>query len=233
MLPVVQQLLVLQERDQRILSLSKDLKNIPVLKERAKGRLADDEAAVAAAQGRVREVELKIKSLELDVQTRRNTITRLKEQQFATRKNEEFRAMGHEIERYGNEISGLEDKELELMEQLEQVKPELATAQQALGVTKKSVEGEISELTERAAAIEARLKELGEERSGLAAQVDDQSLATYNRLIKSKGNAVVVPLVGDSCQGCHMKVVTGTVHSVRVAKEITFCEQCGRILYQG
>src|SRR5687768_8737937 len=118
MLPVVQQLLVLQDRDQRIISLSKDLKNIPVLQERAKGRLADDEAAVAAALARVREVEIKIKNLELDVQTRRTSITRLKEQQFATRKNEEFRAMNHEIERYEKDISGLEDQELELMEQL-------------------------------------------------------------------------------------------------------------------
>lgn len=233
MLPVVRQLLDLQDRDQRILALTRDLKNIPTLTERAKGRLSDDEAAVANAQGRVREVELKIKNLELDIQTRRNTITRLKEQQFATRKNEEFRAMGHEIERYGKEISNLEDQELELMEQLEGVKPELIAAQQHLGVTKKSVDAEIAELGERATAIEARLKDLNGERTGLAGGVDSSALATYNRLIKSKGNAVVVPLAGDSCQGCHMKVVTGTIQSVRESKDLTYCEQCGRILYQG
>ncbi len=233
MLPVIQQFLDLQDRDQRILSLSKDLKNIPVLQERAKGRLAGDEAAVAAAQARVREVELKIKTLELDIQTRRNTITRLKEQQFATRKNEEFRAMAHEIERYEKDISSLEDQELELMEQLEKVKPELTAAQQQLGMTKKSVDAEIAELTERAKAIQERLAELNTERANLAGSVEPDDLATYNRLIRSKGSAVVVPLVGDSCQGCHMKVVTGTVQGVREGKEMVFCEQCGRILYQG
>jgi hypothetical protein len=233
MLPVIQQLLDLQDRDQRIISLSKDLKNIPVLQERAKGRLAGDEAAVAAALARVREVELKIKNLELDVQTRRNSITRLRDQQFATRKNEEFRAMAHEIERYEKDISGLEDQELELMEQLDKVKPDHDAAQQQLGVTKKSVDAEIAELTERAKAIQERLTELNKERADLASSVEPDALGTYNRFIKSKGSAVVVALVGDSCQGCHMKVVTGTVQGVREGKEMVFCEQCGRILYQG
>jgi predicted nucleic acid-binding Zn-ribbon protein len=233
MLPVIQQLLDLQDRDQRIISLSKDLKNIPLLQERAKGRLADDEASVAAALGRVREVELKIKNLELDANTRRNTIGRLKEQQFATRKNEEFRAMGHEIERYEKEISNLEDQELELMDKLEKVKPDLTAAQQALSATKKSVDSEIAELTDRAKAIQDRLAELTKERTDLSANVEPDALAMYNRLLKSKGNSVVVYLDKETCQGCHMKVVLATIQGVREQKEITNCEQCGRVLYQG
>ncbi len=123
MLPVVQQLLVLQERDQRIRALTKDLKDLPLLQQRAKSRLEDDEAAVASALAAVREIELKIKSLDLDAQTRRTSIGRIKEQQFQTRKNEEFQALSHEITRYENEVRALEDSELELMEQLEAVKP--------------------------------------------------------------------------------------------------------------
>ena len=40
---------------------------------------------------------------------------RLKTQQYQTRKNDEFQAIGHEIERYENEIRKIEDEELELM----------------------------------------------------------------------------------------------------------------------
>lgn len=231
MLPVVQQLLVLQDRDQRIRNLSKDLKDIPNLQKRAQLRLADDEAAVAEALGKVREVELKIKNLELDIQTRKNTIVRLKDQQFATRKNEEFRAMGNEIERYGKEVFNLEDQELELMEQLETVKPGLTTAQQTLNATKTSVQEEIHELGERAKAIEVRLGELRTERLNLAGPVEPAALATYDRLIKSKGDAAVVLVEGGACKGCHVKVISGTLNSLRADTEITHCEQCGRILY--
>lgn len=231
MLPVLTQLLQLQERDQRIRSLTKDLKDNPKLQERAKSRLADDEAAVAAALAKVREVELSIKNLDLDAQTRRNTIARLKDQQFATRKNEEFQAMGHEIQRYEKEVSGLEDQELELMEKLEGVKPGLAAAQQQLAATKKLVDEELQELAERAKAIEVRLAELSAERAQLAAPIEPSALALYDRLMKNKGDAVALMEAG-ICKGCHVKVVLGTLQSLKAGDGITQCEQCGRILYQ-
>jgi predicted nucleic acid-binding Zn-ribbon protein len=231
MLPVVAQLLQLQERDQRIRSLTKDLKDNPKLQERAKGRLADDEAGVAAALGRMREVEIKIKTLELDVQTRQNTIARLKDQQFATRKNEEFQAMGHEIQRYEKEVTGLEDQELELMEQLEGVKPGYASAQQQLAATKKLVDDELKELAERAKAIEARLEDLKTERANIAAPIEPEILSLYDRLTKNKGDAVALMEYG-ICKGCHVKVVSGTLQSLKADENITQCEQCGRILYQ-
>jgi predicted nucleic acid-binding Zn-ribbon protein len=231
MLAVVSQLLQLQERDQRIRALTKDLKDNPKLQEHAKSRLADDEAAVAGALARVREVEIKIKNVELDVQTRRNTIARLKDQQFATRKNEEFQAMGHEIQRYEKEVVTLEDQELELMEALESVKPALATAQQQLASTKKHVDEELKELAERAKAIEARITELKTERAGLAEPIEPSALSLYDRLMKNKGDAVALMEAG-ICKGCHVKVVSGTLQSLKADENITQCEQCGRILYK-
>ena len=231
MLPVITQLLQLQERDQRIRSLTKDLKHNPKLQERAKERLADDEAAVASALAKVREVEISIKNLDLDAQTRRNSITRLKDQQFATRKNEEFQAMSHEILRYEKEVSALEDQELELMEKLEGVKPDLVAAQQQLAATRKVVDEELKELAERAVAIEARVAELKTERAGMAESIEPTSLALYDRLMKNKGDAVALMEAG-ICQGCHVKVVLGTLQSLSADENITQCEQCGRILYQ-
>src|ERR1700759_5643025 len=128
-LPVVRQLLALQECDQKIRSFEKDLKDMPRLQQHARERLSDDEAALAKGRGAVQDIEVKIKGIELDVGTRRTTIARLKDQQFATRKNEEFQALGHEVTRYENEVTKLEDQELELMEQLEGARPPVAAAQ--------------------------------------------------------------------------------------------------------
>ena len=66
------------------------------------------------------------KKLELDVGTRTESIARLKTQQYQTRKNDEFQALGHEIERYENEIRKIEDEELELMVQADKIKVDLA-----------------------------------------------------------------------------------------------------------
>ena len=230
-LPIVQSLLVIQERDQRIRALNKDLRDLPVRQKGAEGKLAGDDAAVAATKKHGQEIEVKIKSFELDIQTRRTSISRLKDQQFATRKNEEFAALAHEVTRYEKEVSSLEDKQLELMEQAEAVKPELTAAQAKLGETKKSVEVDLAQIAERGKNIEAKLAELKAERAQLAEPVDAETLTLYERILKSKGDAAIVMLESGICRGCHMKLTQATLIKIKANEEITQCEQCGRVLY--
>lgn len=139
--------------------------------------------------------------------------------------------MGHEITRYEKDISALEDQELELMEQLEGVKPAYAAAQQQLAATRKVVDEELQELAERAKAIEARLVELKAERASLAAPIEPETLGLYDRLLKNKGDAVALMEAG-ICKGCNVKIVLGTLQALKAGDGITQCEQCGRILYQ-
>jgi uncharacterized protein len=231
MLPAITQLLQLQDRDQRIRALQKDLKDVPKHQERAKAQLADDQGAVDAALQRSRETEVKIKSVELDIQTRQNTIKRLQDQQFETRKNEEFQALGHEVTRYQNEVRGLEDKELEHMEELDAAKKMLSAAQAKLGETQKVVNEELRQLDERAAGLKKRLDDLLAERATLAAPIEADALDLYDRLLKKKGDSAVAQLENGICGGCHMKLVQSTVQEARRAEKITQCESCGRILY--
>ena len=56
MLQDITKLIQLQERDQRIRALQKDLKDIPTMQTRAKMQLAGDQAAVDAANLAMKEV---------------------------------------------------------------------------------------------------------------------------------------------------------------------------------
>jgi uncharacterized protein len=231
MLPIIASLLQVQERDQRLLALQRDLKTVPALKERAKGQLADDQAATDAALAKVREVEIKMKNLDLDIQTRQNTIQRLKDQQFQTRKNEEFQAMGHEILRYQADINGLEDKQIEHMEQLEEVKAVHTAAQAKLAITQGHVDEEIAALTERGKNLEIRITEIKTDRAGLAEKVEAGALNLYDRLFKSKAGTALVAADGGICRGCNMKLITATLTVLKADDSVVHCEQCGRILY--
>ena len=95
MLPEITQLLQLQERDLRLRGLQKDVKDVPMLQQHAKLQLSGDQAGVDAALQKTREIEVKIKSVELDIQTRQTSIKRLQDQQFETRKNDEFQVHWH------------------------------------------------------------------------------------------------------------------------------------------
>ncbi|HUF61728.1 MAG TPA: C4-type zinc ribbon domain-containing protein [Verrucomicrobiales bacterium] len=233
MLPAVEQLLVLQDRDIRIRRLRQDLQRLPREEELGRSRLAAEQARSEAARDRLRENEVAMKALELDIETRRQTILRLKNQQFETRKNEEYRALAHEIERYEKDVSQLEDRVLEFMEKGESLQAEVSQARESLTTVQKQVELELAALQERRGTEQTRLLEVEEERARLAAGVEESALRLYERILKSKGDSAVVELDPDSsnCGGCHMKVTTSTLHRARAAKELTHCEQCGRILY--
>ncbi|MEZ5304550.1 MAG: C4-type zinc ribbon domain-containing protein [Verrucomicrobiales bacterium] len=146
-------------------------------------------------------------------------------------KNEEFAALGVEIERYQEEVRKLEDREILLMEKGETLGARLAKAQAKLDSTAALVNEELAQIAEKKSNCESRIAELDAERAKLVDGVDDSTLGVYDRLMKSKGDAAVVLLEHGVCGGCHMKVITTTLHKVKAEKEIAQCEQCGRMLY--
>ena len=114
--PDIVGLLTLQERDIRLQELRKELERIPKEQDLARERLSTHQQAVDDAKATLQENGIAIKGVELDVGTRQESIARLKKQQFETRKNEEYQALGVKVSHYSDEIDGLETRELELME---------------------------------------------------------------------------------------------------------------------
>lgn len=233
MLPSIEALLVLQDRDRRLRALAEDLAKIPKDEARAKDRLAGDTEAVRKAKEAVMANEVEIKKVEMDTGTRRTTILRLKTQQFETRKNDEFQALGHEITRYEKDIDGLETKELELMEKADTLRGTLAQAEAALAHTKKLVDEDLASLADRKKRLDAETLEVEAERAGLVAAAPQSMLPLYERLLKTKNGLAVVPVSGGKCTGCHMKLVASTLVKVNSNTEGTQCESCGRLIYSG
>lgn len=231
MLDEVRSLLALQDLDRRIIELNQDLEKLPQEEARARTKLADDEKAVANAKDTVNQHEIVLKNLELDAETRKTTIARLKTQQFETRKNEEFQALAHEITRYEGEVDDLETKELELMEEIDQAKDILKKAQDGLAHTQKLVDEDLASIRERYDSKQAEKTETRSKRDQQAGEVPEASLPLYERLMKSKNGLAVCKLKDDVCDGCHMKCIASTIAAVHSDKEVTRCENCGRILY--
>ena len=227
----VRALLILQDRDRRLLALARDLGKLPDDEARAKAKLAGDKAAVAKAHQALLDCELRVKKIELDAETRRTTIKRLKSQQFETRKNEEFVALGHEITRYEKDLDDFETKELEAMEEVDGFRNSHKVAETALTRTAKLVEDDLAMILQRHQRMEADRKEILLEREALLIKAPDTIVPLYNRLMKTKDGLAIAPLRDGKCEGCHMKLIASTVIRVQSAREITQCEDCGRILY--
>jgi len=229
--PELEQLLVLQDRQQKIKQIQTEVDTLPLQRKSLEAQLAGSIAGVEALKQKARQVEMDRKKLELDVGTRTETISRLKTQQYQTRKNDEFQAIGHEIERYENEIRKIEDEELELMVEADKLKADLGVEEKKSATVRESVARQTGDLESKSKTLQSHLEELTKERAEIAGKIDEDLLGRFERLFKSKGDAVVVALEHEVCTGCHMKVTTQTAHRAKAGKEIVSCENCGRILY--
>jgi uncharacterized protein len=233
MLKEIEQLLVLQDRDQNIRAIRAELTTVPLEEKRIDQLQSTSKEALEHARHKLREVEVEKKRLEIDAQSRRDSIAKYKAQQFQTRKNEEFQALGHEIQRLEKEIEQIEDNEIEAMEQIEKIQAEVVSSDRGFKDASALAERQSSGLQQKHMALEQRLRETEAERKQIADGIDPDLLFRYTRLFASKGGNAVVPVEHEVCMGCHMKNTSTLVHRVKLNLEILQCEQCGRILYSG
>jgi hypothetical protein len=231
MLDEIRDLLVLQDRDRRLSAIAKELEKLPQEETRARGKLAGDQTTVEKAHDALQTNELAKKKIELDAETRRTTIKRLKLQQFETRKNEEYQALGHEVIRYEKEVDDYETRELECMEMSDELRRTLNAAEAALAKTKQLVAEDLASIAERKKNLLAEQVEVRAERVRLAEATYPSVIPLYERLLKSKDGVAISPLHEGRCGGCHMKLISATVIKVMAGKELAQCEDCGRILY--
>ena len=230
MLEVIEKLLVLQDRDRHIKKVQDELARIGPEREQLQARLTLGQNALESAKLKVKQLESDRKKLELDVEAKKEQINKYSLQQFQTKKNEEYRALAHEIEMCKEVIVKLDDQQIELMEQIEAAQKEVATASQVAAGAKKNIDSRLGDIAAGEANLKKELAELQSNRNELADAVDESTRSKYERLFKQKGQSIVGIQHG-VCGGCHMQLSRSTVVNCQADQEIVTCTNCGRILY--
>ena len=231
MLEVIEKLLILQDRDRKILRVKEELAHIEPERKSLNEKATKTQAGLDAAKLKVKQLETEKKNLELEVDTLKQKIDKYSVQQFQTKKNEEFRALGQEIENAKKQIFKIEDTEIDLMERIEAAQKEVAEASKIAGDAKKLVDNQISQLAGREDNLKKELAELTSNREQLSGAVDESARARYERLLKQKGGTAIVGIQHGVCGGCRLKFPTQIILSCKRSEEIVTCPNCGRILY--
>lgn len=231
MYDVIEKLLILQDRDRKILRVQTELANVGPEREALQRRAAGSQAALDAAKLKVKQIESERKELELEVEAKKQMIEKYSVQQFQTKKNDEYRALAHEIDTCKEQIVKLDDQQLELMEKGEEAQKEMSAANGAANDLKKQVEKLIAELALREQNLQKQLADLKTDYEQLVGAVDESALSRYQRLRKHKGENTVVGIEHSVCGGCHMKLPTQIVVTCQGQQELVACPNCGRILY--
>jgi len=179
MLDSIEKLLVLQDRDRKIHRVQEELAQIAPERETLRNRASSTQTQLDAAKNRVKQIESERKRLELEVESKKTQIEKYANQQLQTRKNEEYKALAHEIETCKGDIMKIEDSEIVLMEQTEAALKEVARANGEANEAKKLAESLIAELGQREENFKKELAELQQGRVELAAGVDESTRNRY------------------------------------------------------
>jgi predicted nucleic acid-binding Zn-ribbon protein len=231
MLDVIEKLLILQDRDRKLIRVRTELARVEPERKVLQGKTSSVLSHLEAAKLKIKQIETERKKLELEVEACKQKIERYSLQQFQTKKNEEYKALGHEIDGCKEAIVKLEDQELEFMEQMEVAQKESAASARLAAETKAAMDRQLSDLGEREENLKRELAELETNRNQLADAVEDSARNRYERLLKSKGENAIVGIEHGVCGGCHMKFPTQILVSCKQEQEIVTCPNCARILY--
>lgn len=226
-------LLELQDKDLRILKLQAQVDSVPREKQGAEAEIHEADAQLKQAHENVKHVQSAIRDLENQVESVKERLRDFQTKSTMIKDNNEYRKALAQIDHCKKEVQGFEDKELELMEQLEKARTAHDKVEKAHAATRRRIEDMQADLETRASNAGAQLERTQAEREQIREQVPKTALRMYERIRKSKrgqaGGEVLVPMRGETCGHCNMKVTAQIRVNVNKG-QLVACDHCGSLL---
>lgn len=227
----IEDLLVIQDRDRRINRLEREIEDLPQRQRLIEAQLDSHKKALHNAEEDIRKKGLEQKDIESQIEQRQERIRKFRQQQFEVKNNDDYKAFEKQIEAQTKEIAALEERQLDIMESLEQLEEVSDTKRAALKEEEQVVAADMAQFEQRVANLQAELDEVKADREKIAETIDPEWLSRYDRLFAHLKDFAVVPVENGACGGCHMKLPPQATHDARRLDSMTLCMYCGRILY--
>ena len=227
---VAKQLYQLQEFDLEIESNERALSQVT-------SQLGESQAVVRVqkqiqlAQQRLEELRHKQRSAEWEIDDLVTKLAAAEETLFSGRiKNpKELTNLQHEVDALKAKRDQLEEKALEIMDQVEQSEASTARLSSELETLKAEWQRQQQQLSNEMERLKAVLSDLSNKRQILSGEIEPQTVEFYQELRKEKGTAVARVEQG-ICRGCRISLPTTELQRAR-SGNLVQCSSCGRILF--
>lgn len=163
------------------------------------------------------------------------------EEKYKVKSQDEFSALEKEVSRVESEKREVEDLLLGLMEKEEELTQSLPSFKVKADAKKNDFDQEKKVLISNLKKLTSKGEKFHHQREKLVPRLNPVLLEQYEKLRQLKDGLAVVPIkeVKDEktkeirivCEGCNVKVPPSLIGRVKRGKEIVYCENCNRILY--
>ena len=227
---VIKQLYQLQEVELEIESSEQALAQIA-------SQLGESRAVVRARtelklkQQHLEELKRQQHSAEWDIDDLVNKLTPAEEKLYSGRIQDpkELTNLQHEVDGWRVRRNQLEDKALEIMDQVELSTASVTTLSNELKTLEAGWHSQQQQLSTDMEQFKTTLSDLKHKRQLLSAEIDPQTVEFYQELKKQKGQAVAKVEQG-ICHGCRISLPTTELQRAR-GDSLVQCSSCGRILF--
>ena len=171
------------------------------------------------------------KDKELELASKEEAAKKLETQLYQLKTNKEYQTMLQQINDAKADASVIEDKILELMDQIDNTKAEIDKEKQVLQQEEKLLNEEKNKIQNRIKEIDDRLSQLEAQQKQIIPEIDLKILPQYQRILKSRDGLAIVSVKDNSCGGCNMHVPAQVINLIKMYERIITCEVCNRMLY--
>jgi len=141
----------------------------------------------------------------------------------------ELADLQHEVDSLKARRNQLEDKTLEIMDQVELATASVAKVSSEFETLETEWHSQQQKLSAEMEQLKNKLSDLKQKRQPLSTEIDPQTLELYDDLKKQKGTAVAKIEQG-ICRGCSISLPISELQQARSGNPVR-CSSCGRILF--
>lgn len=229
--PHVKKLLDLQQVDQEISSLTKDIDALPVEESKRRRRLDELARIRDDKRAAMQKTELDARALDKAVRGSDDEIRRLNERLNVVRNNAEYQATLFQIEAVRRERDITQDECLKLLEQVEAQKPVVAAAEAAHQEESQTFAAFLAEAERLRSSRAGDIAAARARRAGLTDGIPPDLLREYEGLYKTRDRLAVCAVQDGYCQGCYNKITMNDTARLMGLSSVVRCGSCQRILY--
>ncbi len=227
---VTSQLYQLQELDLELISSQQTA-------ERITGQLGESKTVIEARnkldseRKLLDELTARQHSVEWETDDLNSKLAKVEEDLYSgrIRNPKELTDLKHESDLLKTQRAQLEEKILELMEQVEGATGDVTASDAELNRLEADWQSQQGQLSTDLEQLKTVIATLQEKRRLLTARIDTAAVETYQALTKQRGTAVA-RVEGGLCNGCRISLPVSEMQQVRTGKLVR-CGSCGRILF--
>jgi len=191
-----------------------------------KDRLDEESNQLDKLKNEARQIDNEIEDLEGRIEKSKIKLSNIKS-------NKEYHAALKEIDDLNVRKTLLEDRAIELMEEIEAAETIFKATNRQLNEAEEKFEKDCEKVLQEIKTLQGELDELEQERVGLCEAIDEDLLRRYNDLREHRGGIAISAVLKGVCQTCHLGIPPQKFNELIRGDQLMSCPNCSRIIYWG